>query len=124
MGKQSILGAWLSTALVACVCTSAFSQQQQPTRSRDTRGNDERSAQFRCLNDAKVAYASYAGPEAAREAGQSAFMMSCVVAAMPDDWSAASRYRKRAQSFAETAQESDPKIDKCLLTACPAAAGK
>jgi hypothetical protein len=102
----------------------AFSQQQQPTRSRDTRGNDERGAQFRCLNEAKVAYTNYAGPEAAREAGQSAFMMSCVVATMPDDWSAAPRYRKRAQTFADTAQESDPKIDKCLLTACAATTDK
>jgi hypothetical protein len=111
-------------AVVACICTSAFAQQQQPTRSRDTRGNDERGAQFRCLNEAKAAYAGYAGPEAAREAGQSAFLMSCVVATMPEDWSAGPRYRKRAQTFADAAQEADPKIDKCLLTACTASTDK
>jgi hypothetical protein len=109
----------VTTAIaVACAAAPAVGQQQQPTRSRDTRGNDERGAQFRCLNEAKVAYAGYAGPQAAREAGESAFMMSCVINAMPDDWSAAARYRKRAQTYAETAQASDPKIDPCLLTAC------
>jgi hypothetical protein len=104
--------------LLAAVSLSAFAQQQQPTRSRDTKGNDERVAQFRCLSEAKTAYASYAGPQAARESGQSAYFMSCLVKAMPEDWSGAPQYRKRALASAETAQKSDPKIDDCLLTAC------
>jgi hypothetical protein len=105
--------------LIAGTCLSAFAQAQQQTpRSRDTKGNDERVAQFRCLSDAKAAYSSYAGPETAREAGQSAYFMSCLVKAMPEDWSGASQYRKRAQASAETALHSDPQIDACLLTAC------
>jgi hypothetical protein len=104
--------------LLAAGSLSAFAQQQQPTRSRDTKGNDERTAQFRCLSEAKTAYASYAGPQAARESGQSAYFMSCLVKAMPEDWSGAPQYHKRALASAATAQQSDPNIDTCLLTAC------
>jgi hypothetical protein len=116
----------LATALlVASVSMPAVAQQTQPTpRSRDTRGNDERTAQFRCLSEAKVAYASYAGPQAAREPGQSAYFMSCLVKAMPEDWSGASQYRKRALASAEVAQRTDPEIDACLLTACAPSASK
>jgi hypothetical protein len=113
---------------VLSVCASAFVAagiampvvaQQQPTpRSRDTKGNDERVAQFRCLSEAKVAYSNYAGPQSARESGQSAYFMYCLVKAMPEDWTAAAQYRKRAQVSAEMAQRSDPEIDACLLTAC------
>jgi hypothetical protein len=111
---------------VAGVVMPAWAQQTQPTpRSRDTRGNDERVAQFRCLSEAKAAYASYAGPQSAREPGQSAYFMSCLVKAMPEDWSGASQYKKRAQASAEVAQHSDPNIDACLLTACtPASTSK
>jgi hypothetical protein len=105
--------------LLVSVCAPASAQQQQPTpRSRDTRGNDERSAHFLCLSQAKVAYDHYQGPQAAREAGESSFLMSCVIHSMPEDWRSASLYRKKAQAFAETAQQSDPQIDKCLLEAC------
>jgi hypothetical protein len=106
--------------LLACVCTpAAAQQQQQPTpRSRDTRGNEERSAHFLCLSQAKVAYERYQGPQAAREAGESAYLMSCVINSMPEDWRSASLYRKKAQAFAETARQSDPQMDKCLLEAC------
>ena len=121
----------LATALfLASVSLPAVAQQSQPTqsqptpRSRDTRGNDERVAQFRCLSEAKVAYANYAGPQAAREPGQSAYFMSCLVKAMPEDWSGASQYRKRALASAEVAQRSDPEIDACLLTACATPASK
>ena len=103
----------------------AVAQQSQPTpRSRDTRGNEERTAQFRCLSEAKEAYSNYAGPQSAREPGQSAYFMSCLVKAMPEDWSGASQYRKRAQASAEVAQRSDPQIDACLLTACGTPASK
>jgi hypothetical protein len=112
----------LATAiLLVCACgpTSAQQQQQQPTpRARDTRGNDEHSAHFRCLTQAKVAYDRYEGPQAAREAGESAYLMSCVVHSMPEDWRSASLYRKKAQNFAEAARQSDPQMDKCLLEAC------
>ena len=116
----------LATALLlAAVSMPAVAQQSQPTpRSRDTRGNDERVAQFRCLSEAKEAYSSYAGPQSAREPGQSAYFMSCLVKAMPEDWSGASQYRKRAQASAEVAQRSDPQIDACLLTACAPPASK
>jgi hypothetical protein len=106
---------------LACLCTPAFSQQpqQQPTpRSRDTRGNEERSAHFICLSQTTAAYADYQGPQAAREAGQAAHLMSCVVHAMPEDWRSAALYRKKAQNFAETARQSDPQMDKCLLEEC------
>ena len=108
------------TLLLACVCGSASAQQQQqPTpRSRDTRGNDERAAQFACLSKATGAYAHYAGPETAREAGQAAYLRSCILAAMPETWSAAHSYRAQAEKFAATARQSDPQIDKCLLEAC------
>ena len=110
---------------MASVALPAFAQQSQPTpRSRDTRGNDERVAQFRCLSEAKTAYATYLGPQAAREPGQSAYFMSCLVKSMPEDWSGASQYRKRAQASAEVAQRSDPNIDPCLLTACAMPATK
>ena len=116
----------LAAALfLAAISLPAVAQQSQPTpRSRDTRGNDERVAQFRCLSEAKVDYANYAGPQAAREPGQSAYFMSCLVKAMPEDWSGASQYRKRAQASAEVAQRSDPNIDTCLLTACGTSATK
>lgn len=98
---------------------SAFAQQQPQTpRSRDTKGNDERVAQFRCLSEAKAAYSTYSGPQAARKSGQSAYFMSCLVKAMPEDWSGAPQYRKRAQASADTALRSDPQIDACLLSAC------
>ena len=110
---------------LAAIAVPAVAQQSQPTpRSRDTRGNDERVAQFRCLSEAKVAYANYTGPQAAREPGQSAYFMSCLVKAMPEDWSGASQYKKRAQASAEVAQRSDPEIDACLLTACATSATK
>ncbi len=109
----------MAALLLGAFVVPAVAQQTQPTpRSRDTRGNDERVAQFRCLSEAKVAYANYNGPQSAREPGQSAYFMSCLVKAMPEDWSGASQYRKRAQASAEVAQRSDPDIDTCLLTAC------
>jgi hypothetical protein len=106
---------------LAGLCTPAFSQQQQqqPTpRSRDTRGNEEHAAHFLCLSRTAAAYADYQGPQAAREAGQAAYLMSCVIHAMPEDWHSASLYRKKAQNFAEMARQSDPQMDKCLLEAC------
>jgi hypothetical protein len=115
---------FLATAiLLACVCGPASAQQQQqPTpRSRDTRGNDERAAQFACLSKATGAYAHYVGPETAREAGQAAYLRSCILAAMPETWSAAHSYRTQAEKFAATARQSDPQIDECLLTACATA---
>ena len=116
---SKILKGLAAAFFLVSVAMPAVAQQTQPTpRSRDTRGNDERVAQFRCLSEAKVAYSSYAGPQAAREPGQSAYFMSCLVKAMPEDWSGASQYRKRAQASAEVAQRSDPEIDACLLTAC------
>lgn len=110
----------LATAiLLTCVCGSASAQQQQPTpRSRDTRGNDERAIQFACLSKATAAYAHYEGPEAAREAGQAAYLRSCILAGMPETWSAAHAYRAQAEKFAATARQSDPQMDKCLLEAC------
>ena len=125
MGIRHILK-YLATAIVlACVCAPAAAQQVQPTpRSRDTRGNDEHSAHFRCLTQAKVAYDHYQGPQTAREAGESAYLMSCVVHAMPEDWRSASLYRKKAETFAETARQSDPQMDKCLLEACAAEPAK
>ena len=119
LALSKILKGLAAGFFLASVAMPAVAQQTQPTpRSRDTRGNDERVAQFRCLSEAKVAYSSYAGPQAAREPGQSAYFMSCLVKAMPEDWSGASQYRKRAQASAEVAQRSDPEIDACLLTAC------
>ena len=111
---------YLATAiLLFCACGPASAHQQQPTpRARDTSGNDEHSAHFRCLTQAKVAYDHYAGPQTAREAGESAYLMSCVVNSMPEDWRSASLYRKKAQNFAEAARQSDPQMDKCLLEAC------
>ena len=115
-----------ATVLVlASAGASALAQAQQPNpRSRDTKGNDERVAQFRCLSEAKAAYSGYAGPQTARESGQSAYFMSCLVKAMPEDWSGAPQYRKRAQASADTALQSDPKIDACLLTACSTSLSK
>ena len=119
MALSKILSGLTAAFFLASVSIPAVAQQTQPTpRSRDTRGNDERVAQFRCLSEAKAAYSNYAGPQAAREPGQSAYFMSCLVKAMPEDWSGASQYRKRAQASAEMAQHSDPQIDACLLTAC------
>ena len=119
MALSKILSGLTAAFFLASVSIPAVAQQTQPTpRSRDTRGNDERVAQFRCLSEAKTAYANYAGPQSAREPGQSAYFMSCLVKAMPEDWSGASQYRKRAQASAEMAQHSDPQIDACLLTAC------
>jgi len=116
---RTILKSAVAFAVAACFCTTAVAQAQQPNpRSRDTKGNDERAAQFRCLSEAKAAYANYSGPQSAREPGQSAYFMSCLVKAMPEDWSGASQYRKRAEASAEVAQRSDPQIDPCLLTAC------
>ena len=116
----------MAALLLGAFVVPAVAQQTQPTpRSRDTRGNDERVAQFRCLSEAKVAYANYNGPQSAREPGQSAYFMSCLVKAMPEDWSGASQYRKRAQASAEVAQRSDPDMDACLLTAaCATPAAK
>ncbi len=125
MALPKLLKGLAAALFLAAVSLPAVAQQSQPTpRSRDTRGNDERVAQFRCLSEAKVAYANYAGPQAAREPGQSAYFMSCLVKAMPEDWSGASQYRKRAQASAEVAQHSDPTIDACLLTACSTPASK
>ena len=125
MALQKLLKGLATALFLAAISLPAVAQQSQPTpRSRDTRGNDERVAQFRCLSEAKVAYANYAGPQAAREPGQSAYFMSCLVKAMPEDWSGASQYRKRAQASAEVAQRSDPNIDACLLTACATPATK
>ncbi len=115
-----------ATVLVlASAGASALAQAQQPNpRSRDTKVNDERVAQFRCLSEAKAAYSGYAGPQTARESGQSAYFMSCLVKAMPEDWSGAPQYRKRAQASADTALKSDPQIDACLLTACSTSLSK
>jgi hypothetical protein len=125
LALQKLLKGLATALFLAAISLPAVAQQSQPTpRSRDTRGNDERVAQFRCLSEAKVAYANYAGPQAAREPGQSAYFMSCLVKAMPEDWSGASQYRKRAQASAEVAQRSDPQIDACLLTACATPATK
>ena len=121
LGIRHILKCLATAILLACLCTPAFSQQpqQQPTpRSRDTRGNEERAAHFVCLSQTTAAYAHYEGPQAAREAGQSAHLMSCVIHAMPEDWRSAALYRKKAQHFAEMARQSDPQIDKCLLEVC------
>ena len=116
---------WSQKWRAAFLCSSAAGRQCNPARLRDTRGNDERVAQFRCLSEAKVAYSNYAGPQSAREPGQSAYFMSCLVKAMPEDWSGASQYRKRAQASAEVAQRSDPDMDACLLTAaCATPAAK
>lgn len=122
LALSKLLKGTIAALLSVALSVPALAQQtQQPTpRSRDTRGNDERVAQFRCLSEAKAAYASYAGPQAAREPGQSAYFMSCLVKSMPEDWSGASQYKKRAQASAEVAQRSDPTIDPCLLTACQA----
>jgi len=125
LALQKLLKGLATALFLAAISLPAVAQQSQPTpRSRDTRGNDERVAQFRCLSEAKVAYANYAGPQAAREPGQSAYFMSCLVKAMPEDWSGASQYRKRAQASAEVAERSDPQIDACLLTACATPATK
>ena len=114
---------YVATAILLVCATGSASaqqqQQQQPTpRARDTRGNEERSAHFLCLSQTTAAYSRYEGPQAAREAGESAYLMSCVVHSMPEDWRSASLYRKKAQNFAETARQSDPQMDKCLLEAC------
>jgi hypothetical protein len=110
----------LATAiLLVSICAPASAQQQQPTpRSRDTRGSDERAIQFGCLSKATAAYKHYEGPEAAREAGQAAYLRSCILAGMPETWSAAHSYRAQAEKFAATARQSDPRMDECLLTAC------
>ena len=122
---SKILKGLAAAFFLASTAMPAVAQQTQPTpRSRDTRGNDERVAQFRCLSEAKAAYSAYAGPEVARENGQSAYFMSCLVKAMPEDWSGATQYRKRAHASAEMAQHSDPQIDDCLLTACAAPVSK
>lgn len=121
LGTRQILKSVATAILLACVCTSALAQrqQQQPTpRSRDTHGNEERVAHFRCLSQTTAAYATYEGPQAAREAGQAAYLMSCVLNTMPPDWVSASDYRAQAQKFAEAARQSDPTMDACLLTAC------
>jgi hypothetical protein len=113
---------YLATAIpLACLSTSAFSEQpqQQPTpRSRDTRGNEERAAHFICLSQTTAAYSNYEGPQAAREAGEAAYLMSCVIHVMPEDWRSAELYRKKAENFAEMARQSDPQMDKCLLEVC------
>lgn len=121
LGTRQILKHLATAIVLACVCTPAAAQpQQQPTpRSRDTRGNEERAAHFVCLSQTTAAYANYHGPQAAREAGEAAYLMSCVVDAMPEDWRSAALYRKKAQNFAETARQSDPQMDKCLLAVCP-----
>ena len=119
MAYREVFQLVAAAVLLACGGMSAFAQQQPQTpRSRDTKGNDERVAQFRCLSEAKAAYSTYSGPQAARKSGQSAYFMSCLVKAMPEDWSGAPQYRKRAQASADTALRSDPQIDACLLSAC------
>ncbi|MBS0546340.1 MAG: hypothetical protein JSR24_01245 [Proteobacteria bacterium] len=76
-------------------------------------------AHLRCLSQTTAAYAHYQGPQSAREAGEAAYLMSCVADMMPTDWLSAPDYRRQAQTFAETARQSDPRIDSCLLTGCP-----
>ena len=123
MAYREVFQLVAAAVLLACTGMSAFAQQQQQTpRSRDTKGNDERVAQFRCLSEAKAAYTAYSGPQAARESGQSAYFMSCLVKAMPEDWSGAP-HTQAAQASADGAR-SDPQIDACLLSACAAPVSK
>lgn len=120
MGHKLFLRHAVLAVFLACACTPAVAQQQQqPTpRSRDTRGNETRVAHLRCLSQTTAAYAHYEGPQSAREAGEAAYLLSCVADMMPIDWLNAPDYRRQAQTFAETARRSDPRIDTCLLTGC------
>jgi hypothetical protein len=88
------------------------------SRSRDVHAAAVQKAQLHCLSLATKVFESYSGPPAAAQYGSGAFLMSCVVKQMPDDWPDSDALRKHATDLADAARRADPEIDPCLLWAC------